>query len=186
MTVDIAVENIKRIMSALKIYDVQAPGISAELAAYSSAFLPLLERMDSILADAFIISASDVSLRRRESTIRAFGIAEQESPEVLRAQLLGRKSENSNLANDMNKYLPLCGIEGSIIENYSGGVYINVTDLKGMSISQAIEELTRFLPAQLAVYADFGGNSWGEIDSQELTYAEFDSADKTWEQLDNG
>jgi hypothetical protein len=181
--VDAATENIKNILQKLKIYDVDSVGISAELKAYSQGFAPLFERAELLLADAFIQTASPESLKRRERLVRA--VNTEVSVQALRNQLMARGIACGSFAKDMNAVFSACGVDGNIIENYCDGIYLNIDETDKSQLTRIISELCLFLPAHLPVYADLGGTSWGEIDSADIIYSEFDENDLSWDALDN-
>lgn len=76
------------------------------------------------------------------------------------------------------------GIRGNIVERFGDGIYVNVHEVLGISETAAAAEAADFLPAHLPCTLDFGQNTWDAVDARDMTFAQMDLKNRTWDEID--
>ncbi len=177
-------ERMQKILRDTGLYTGEGKILSAELAAYSAGLSVLLDALASLRRNLFVGTADAEGLERFERLFRI--VPSTDSVENRRAMLIERGSITTADCTRaaLEKQLLAAGIRGNIVEQFEGGLYVNVHEVLGISEAAATAEVADFLPAHLAYTLDFGKNTWDAVDAREMTFAEMDLKNKTWNEID--
>lgn len=162
--------------------------VDAELKAYAAGIDILNEKLEVLEREAFIATATTYGITERERITG--GIKTGIDINNRRDMLIYRFSITVNDFSKANieKALRACGLDTTIIEKLDGAT-IHI-DCKGLldhfdTEQDAIEAAQSFLPAHLSAHFDFRILTWDYIDANDKTFSEMDSANFTWDQIDN-
>lgn len=181
-----ALERLQQALRPLGVYRIKNEGLLfAELSAYAAALSLLDEKMSGLEREAFISTAEDEGLSKRE---RLF-TNEKQSVSLLdrRHMLLYRAAVKRSdfTVSALEKALTAAGMRAAVYENPGGTVAIHCIELIGRydeaTAKKAAEE---FLPAHLNFVFDFRRMKWSDVEAQSLTFSQMDQKDMTWAQID--
>lgn len=176
-------------LSPLGIYDIsEGTNIYAELSAYADAFDRHRNNMNIVFRECFITTSESYGLETRE---KAFGKIREGCTLSQRREMLRLRrgfGDSDFTVAGFDKFMRSLGIgEYSLLEmssTYEAAVTLN--ESFSSSETKWIENQIRLImPAHLVVNMYYGGPMFDRIDSLDRTYADFDSADKSWAQLDS-
>ena len=176
-------------LSALRLYNLSEESlVSAELAAYDTAFCILEKMLAEIGRDAFVQTAGSEALRRFVSLV---GLPPRSDVSDLnrRELVIYRMSvaPYDFTAIRMLGSVRAAGIEAEIIEDPPGErLRVNMTDLIDPTLTNdlARERLESLLPAHLEWELNFGFSTWLHFEALDFTWIELDAQDAAWQDAD--
>lgn len=163
--------------------------ISCELITYGVALDLLCGQIDDIYTECFVSTATDFGLLNREKFLFGDNLSQstlQNRREIIKQKMLVR-ADKFTLA-DFEELLSGFGVDFFIYElpsRYYMVVDVDFTDVDDTTKRQFIKAVKDFAPAHIEVEIVYSGRYWSEIDNDNRTFAEFDSLDKSWIDLDN-
>lgn len=184
-----ALQSLSKKLAPLNIYDIrEGTNIFAELSAYAYAINKHRQNTQIALRECFISTAESYGIEMRE---KVFGNPREDYTLSQRREMLklrrGLGDSDFTLAG-FDKFMNSLGAGSyNLLEMYST-YEAAVTMFNTFSNTDAewIEnQINLFLPAHIIVYVYYGGPTFSEIDTADLTYSAFDTNDKTWRQIEN-
>ena len=177
----------ERMRAALRetgLYSGAGKIVSAELAAYGAGLSLLFGAVEAVRRTMLVGTADAAGLAAFERLFRI--TPSSDSVENRRAMLLERGSVtgSDNTRAALERQLLAAGIRGNIVEHFGDGIYLNVHEVLGISETAAAAEAADFLPAHLPCTLDFGKNTWDAVDAREMTFAQMDLKNRTWNEID--
>ncbi len=184
-----ALQSMIKKLAPVTIYNItQNSNIYAELSAYANAIDSLNEELDTALRECFISTSESYGLEIRE---KVFGnIRDSYSDSERREMLRLRRGfgENDFTKAGLDKFMASLGCpDYRLLESYYTYT-ISVTLDNALSATDAkwIEnQIKLIMPAHLITNVYYGGPRFSDIDSWNITYAQFDNRDYTWDYLEN-
>lgn len=182
-------ESMKKKLRPLGIYDLSdGTNISAELKAYAEALDRHRDNLDEALRECFIGTAEDYGLSERE---RIFTSPRTSRTAAGRRDLLRERfvlGERDFTPEGFEKFLRSFGANTFSYSELPSAQSFTV--VLGGDYPQAEEEWIKnqirlVIPAHLDGYVYSGGQIFGVIDLRDLTFAEIDAQDYSWDQLNN-
>lgn len=180
-------EKMKERLSAVRIYDDDAPVLGWELKAYADELELLYDQLGELFRERFISTAQDMGLSAYE---RLFGpTRENETAEERRRQLLLRINlGNGDFTLDgIRKALDSFGLSYTISEFPELGRMnvIATTDYSPAEQAWIRNEVSKIIPAHIEFQLSFNSMTWDQIDTLDRTFSTIDGEDLTWDQIDN-
>lgn len=179
-------QSMKRAMLPLGIYRKNAENLTNELKVYADEIERLYTEIDALIPEGFITTATGIGLKEYEEL---FG-PEQDSlsPQTRRERLLGRMNlgEGDFTPAGIRKALDSFGLEYTISE-FPTLNRLNIvaqTDYSKAEQTFIKEEVEKIVPAHLEFQLVFNTLTWSELDARDKTFAQLDSDDLEWDQID--
>ncbi len=181
-------EKLAGVLAPLGVYEIKEEStIWSELKAYAVGLDMLREELLELESEAFIPTSESYGLSRRERLFAA--VRDDLSVENRRNMLLTRSAfgQGDFTLDGIQKILEFLGIEGSIEEYpFANRVVVWVED-KGLTKGQRnfiISQLNLLFPAHLEIDGVFEGFSWADVKAGNLTFAQMENSQKTWNEID--
>lgn len=181
-----AAESMKKVLEQTGVYKIdKGSPIDSELKAYEAGFELFEKSFESLLADIFVLTASDAEIERRELLFRP--LRSEETLDVRRQMLISRYSLSPNdyTREKLEQAVFGAGVIGRLSENYNGGLFLDFSKLLGINLSQALAELETVLPAHLNLEMNTNLFTWQFFDELGKTFAELEAYDYTWDEIEN-
>ena len=180
-------EAMKRALAPLGIYRGDAEALSHELAAYSAELEALYEKLGLLMRERFIGTAEDIGLAVYEELFGPVrtGESAQSRREMLRLRM--NLGEGDFTPAGMRRAMDSLGVSCQISE-FPTLNKLNITATSDCSHAmQAFirREAEKLAPAHLEFQITFNTLTWSEIDGLDLTFAQSDASDLSWNELDN-
>lgn len=177
-------ERMRKVLRDTGLYSGEGKIMAAELAAYGAGLSILFDAIDALRRNMFIGTADAAGLAAFERLFRI--TPSTDSVENRRAMLLERGSVTTadHTRAALEAQLLAAGIRGNIVERFGDGIYVNVHEVLGISETAAAAEAADFLPAHLPCTLDFGQNTWDAVDARDMTFAQMDLKNRTWDEID--
>lgn len=158
--------------------------LSAEMASYGAGLEILHAELERLRRNLFVQTADADRLSAFEKLFRI--LPSTDSADNRRAMLLerGGVTPADHTKRALERQLPAAGIRGNIVENFQGGLYVNVLEVLGISEKAAESEARDFMPAHLPCVFDFGKATWDAVDARDMTFGEMELKGYTWDQID--
>ena len=179
-------ESMKRSILPLKIYRTNATALGYELRTYADELERLFSRLDALLDEGFIATASDLGLTVYEEI---FGPPHPElTPAQRRERLLQRLTlgEGDFTRNGVEKALDSFGLDYTIAE-FPTLNRLNIqaqTDYSKAEQAFISRETAKIVPAHLEFQLVFNTLTWTQLDARNKTFSGLDSDNLSWEQID--
>lgn len=192
-----SINSIKKSLKPLGIYKLNSQGLlNAELSAYACELDTLNEEIEKLEKECFISTAEDYGITLREQLYDfskpLWDVAKK------RQRLLGMSlvKPTSFTKADLENILEVYGIEAAILENTkTGNIYINCLSTNDLfenvfssdseNKSSTINQIEKFIPANLTFEVDFSTISWDVIEEFDNTFNQMDAKEYKWAQIDN-
>lgn len=183
-----AIENIYKTLSRLKIYDLKAKYINAELCAYNVGLSYIENKIDEILKSVFVFLGEDVQLKEFERLL-CLPASKNSNIENRRDMICNRLSitKNDYTKEGLTKAIRSVGFDATIQELPEIGKIkiINKGFLNNYdSLDEIKKAMVSILPSHLDFEIDMGLLTWDMFDKKYLTFSELDENDFSWEQFD--
>lgn len=184
-----ALQSLEKKLAPLNIYNIcEGTNIFAELSAYAYAIDKHRQNTEIVLRECFISTAESYGIEMREEV---FGNPREDyTLEQRRAMLTLRRGfgDSDFTLAGFDKFMVSLGVGSyNLLEMFS--TYEAVVTLFNTFSNTDAEwiknQINLFLPAHIVVYVYYGGPAFSEIDAADLTYADFDTNNKTWKQIEN-
>lgn len=177
-------ERMRKVLRDIGLYSGEGKIMAAELAAYGAGLSILFDAIDALRRNMFIGTADAAGLAAFERLFRI--TPSTDSVENRRAMLFERGSITAadHTRAALEAQLLAAGIRGNIVERFGDGIYVNVHEVLGISETAAAAEAADFLPAHLPCTLDFGRNTWDAVDARDMTFAQMDLKNRTWDEID--
>lgn len=174
------------VLSAVRLYDPQAPNLSAELHAYADELDRLFADLEVALPERFSATAEDRGLRAYEEL---FGPARGDLGTEERRRRLGLRLKLGGgdfTPAGIRKALDSFGLAYQITEFplYDRVNIIAQTDYSKAQQSFIKRETAKIIPAHIEYQLVFNTLTWSELDQRDKTFAALDHDNLTWEQFD--
>lgn len=179
-------ENMKKAIGAIRLYDVDAPHLSAELRAYADELELLYSELDELLPERFLLTAGDRGLSAYEEM---FGPARSSVALAQRRRLLRLRFSLGGgdfTPGGIRQALDSFGLEYVIAEfpQYDRLNIIAQTDYTKAQQAFIRRETAKIIPAHIEYQLVFNTLTWSELDGRNRTFASLDQENLTWEQID--
>ena len=179
-------ENMKQALSAIRLYDTDAPQLSAELSAYADELERLYGELGEILPDRFLLTAGDRGLRAYEEM---FGPARSGSTLEERRRLLHLRltlGGGDFTPGGIRQALDSFDLDYVIAEfpRFDRLNIIAQTDYTKAQQRFILRETAKIIPAHIEYQLVFNTMTWSELDARSLTFAALDQENLTWAQID--
>ena len=176
-------------LNPLGIYDIQeGSNIYAELSAYAYALDRHRDNMEAVLRECFISTAEGYGIEIRE---KVFGnVRENYTPEQRREMLKLRRGLGNGdyTLEGFDRFMRSLGADSYNLHEMNLSYEVSVTinnSFNSTDAKWAENQIKLIMPAHLITHVYYGGALFSQIDSANMTYADFDSQNSTWTQLDN-
>ena len=179
-------EKMSERMRAVRLYDEDAVNLNTELSVYAEELERLHTELESALRERFITTAVDEGLSTYESL---FGpVRSGESAASRREKLLLRLSlgEADFTPAGIRRSLDSLGIRYELSE-YPSLYRLNINVTSDHSYKEKVfirREVADMIPAHLNYQLTFNTLTWQQLDQMDCSFAENDSANLTWAQID--
>lgn len=185
-----SLESLKKKHALTGVYSVSdGSALCAELEAYAAALECAEEQLSQMYRECFAATAQSYGLSRREVLIN--GMASPElSDEKRRQLLLERLSVTSQdfTRKALERLLSAFGTQFSITENPSERrmvVDAELTNYPQEVAKRFVKTIEDFVPAYIETEIVYSGKRWSTVDGLDLTFAQMDALDYTWNTIDN-
>ena len=179
-------EHMTDALGAVKLYDLSAPNLSAELRAYADELGRLHSALDDILPERFLLTAGDRGLRAYEELFGPARDSEtlQERRRLLRLRLTlgGGDFTPAGIRQALDSF----GLE-YVIDEFPAFNRLNIiaqTDYTKAQQRFIEQETAKIIPAHIEYQIVFNTLMWSELDARELSFAALDGQNLTWAQID--
>lgn len=179
-------ENMKEAIGAIRLYDADAPHLSAELRAYADELERLYDGLDGLLPERFLLTAGDRGLSAYEEMFgpARTGTALEERRRLLklRFSLGGGDFTPGGIRQALDSF----GLEYVIAEfpHFNRLNIIAQTDYTKAQQAFIRRETAKIIPAHIEYQLVFNTLTWSELDARDRTFASLDHENLTWEQID--
>jgi len=183
-------ESVRENLAALRVYNLTEESlVSAEIAAYDTAFKILEDKLAEINRDAFVQTAEGDALRRYVSLVglpprRDVSTASRRELVIYRMSV----APYDFTATRMLGSARAAGIEAEITEDPPGErLRVDTHAIIDPSLTSdlARERLESLLPAHLEWELNFGLSTWEHFDSLDKHWSKIDDLNLKWQQADN-
>ena len=181
-----AYQRMKSAHSAIRLYDPDAPHLSAELHAYADELDRLQAEADEMLLERFLQTAEDRGLAVYEEM---FGPARGElSAQERRTRLLLRLTLGGGdfTPAGVRQALDSFGLAYTISE-FPAHDRLNITAQTDYPPEQQRlirQETAKIIPAHIEFQIVFNTMTWAQLDSRNRSFSQLDHDNLTWEQID--
>ena len=179
-------QSMKRAMQPLGIYRRNAENLTNELTVYADELELLYSEIDALIPEGFITTATGIGLKEYEEL---FGPEQASlSAETRRERLLKRMNlgEGDFTPAGIRKALDSFGLE-YVIAEFPTLNRLNIvaqTDYTKAEQTFIKAEVEKIVPAHLEFQLVFNTLTWDELDARNKTFAQLDSDDLDWDQID--
>ena len=179
-------DSIKNALSAVKLYDMTAPALNAELHAYADELELVYSELEELLPERFLQTAGDRGLSAYEEM---FGPARGELSDEERRRLLNLRLTlgcGDFTLRGIMQALDSFGLE-YVISEYPRFDRLNITAQSEYTKAQQNfikSETAKIIPAHIEYQLVFNTLTWSELDARDKSWTQFDSDDLTWDQRD--
>lgn len=184
-----AYESMERKLKPIKSYSTEdGSNLSVELQSYAVALDEHRRLMDEFLKECFVTTAESYGIENREKLV---GETKDDYPlERRRKMLILRNTlgENDFTKEGMGKFLLSFGVTNYQIiempEMWEISFYID-GDYSDVEKAWIEKQINMMLPAHHITTVTFQGISWADIHNKNMTFAEMDSRNYTWNFINN-
>lgn len=168
-------------------YDGGAQVLGWELAAYAAELESLYADLGTLFRERFIATAEDIGLKAYEEL---FGPERSDESTAARREMLLLRMNlgggDFTLAG-IRRALDSFGLQYELSEfPHIGRMTVTATtDYSAAQQAWIRREVEKIIPAHIEFQLTFNTLSWAQWDAREKTFAEIDSDDMTWQQIDN-
>ncbi len=184
-----ALESMVTKLLPTDIYNLE-PGTNVhnELSAYAAALDAHRENLDAVLRECFLSTAETYGIELREKVFGSprtdYSITDRRNMLMLRNSI----GESDFTLDGFDKIMQSLGVTDYTVTEMPTLQTVSVSiggSYNSRDKAWIINEVTKFVPAHIRCNVYFGGKTWSELDALVGTYAEFDSNNYTWAQLNN-
>ena len=181
-----ALTSMKKKLRPLGLYRLENSNVEDELYVYGLELDRLRTESDRLLREMFLQTAQEEGLSQLE---RMFSRPRTELSAATRREMLQKRFSlglSDFTVNGLTTALDSFHLSYTICE-YPSLNKLTVLAQGNYSESEQRwieEEAQKFVPLHLEFQLAFNSLSWDEIDGRDLTYANFDSENRSWESLD--
>lgn len=180
-------ESMKRSLEPPGVYRSDAQALEWELRAYAEGLEALYEELGSLMRERFISTAEDIGLRVYEELFGPdrTGESAQSRREMLRLRM--NLGEGDFTPAGIRRALDSLGLSYQISE-FPALNWLTVTATTDCSDAmQAFirREAEKMIPAHLEFQITFNTLTWSDIDGLDLSFAQSDALNLSWDELDN-
>lgn len=182
----IAYENMKKALSAVRLYDPDAPNLSAELHAYADELDRAQDEWEALLKEGFLTTAEDRGLSEYEEM---FGPAREELSVADRRRMI-----TARIALGKGDFTPagICRALDSfglsyVVAEFPTHDRVNIiaqTDYSKAQQNLIRQETAKIIPAHIEFQMVFNSMTWAQLDARNKTFIQLDNDNLSWEQLD--
>ncbi len=179
-------EKMKAATEAVGVYSPDAVNLGHELRVYAEELDLLYEDLDDMFRERFISTAGELGLSAYEELfgpVRSdLSLAERRERLYLRMNL----GEGDFTLAGIRKALDSFGLSCTIDEYPELG-RLNITattDYSPREQAYIRGQVSKIIPAHIEFQLTFNTLTWDQIDALDLTFAQFDEEDLTWNELD--
>lgn len=179
-------ETMKSSMAPLGLYGDDTPELDCELTVYAAELEALYDELGFLAREGFIASAEDIGLSVYEEL---FGPERTgENAESRRAKLLLRMNLGdgdftpAGIRRALDSFGLICQISEFPTLNK-----LNITATTDYTEAQQafiLREVEKIVPAHLDFQMTFNTMTWMDIDGLDLSFAQSDALDLSWDELD--
>lgn len=179
-------ESMTGALSAVKLYDVTAPDLSAELGTYAAELERLYVELDGLLDERFLLTAGEMGLSAYEEL---FGPAMHGGDTDERRRLLMLRLTlgcGDFTPAGIRQALDSFGME-YVISEFPAYDRLNIIAQSDHSKARQNfikRETAKMIPAHIEYQLVFNTASWSELDARDMSWTELDGDGLTWEQID--
>lgn len=162
--------------------------IQCELEAYLAGLEPLEKRIAEIGANSFLETADSDRIRQFERML-GIPVKEQVDLDIRRRMAMERMAlgPNDYTKEGLSRALKSSGLNALVQEEVGEEWFSIITkEITGvpLDLEEARKAVKEFLPAHLEVDFQTGGINWRDLDALDMTFNQFQAADKTWNELE--
>ena len=189
---DLPKTRMYREMRGLDFYNLDsATLVRYELRTYQYGFQVLLRMIETLQEGWWPLTCSESQLEAMESLLRLpprpRATLARRRQTVLELLALGAPGDCTPAG--AQAALLAAGIDAQVTEDFRDQKLVVQVEGFGPeydSIYQCMERGREFLPAHMEVIFEYGGPDWTQWEGETGTWGEFDAADLTWQQRDQG
>ena len=181
-----ACDKMKAAMSTVKLYDTDAPNLSAELSAYGDELDRMQVQLDGLLPERFLLTAGDRGLSAYEEMfgpVRSeLSLADRRRLLHLRLTLGGGDFTPAGIRQALDSF----GLD-YVITEFPALDRLNIIAQTNYTKAQQnliLQETKKIIPAHLEFQLVFNSLTWAQLDARDKTFAALDNDNLTWEQFD--
>lgn len=181
-----ACDKMKAALSAVRLYDTDAPHLSAELSAYGDELDRMQAQLDGLLPERFLLTAGDMGLSAYEEMFgparRELSLADRRRLLHLRTTLGGGDFTPAGIRQALDSF----GLE-YVIAEFPTLDRLNIlaqTDYTKAQQKLIRQETEKIIPAHLEFQLVFNTLTWAQLDARDMTFSALDNDNLTWEQID--
>ena len=180
------IDRMKEALEPVKLYDTDAPGLSAELRTYAAE----LDRIDTmherLLREMFLSTAQSEGLGEYELIFGPERISESLSERreklMMRLTLGGGDFTVSGVSQALDSF----GLD-YIISEFPSLNRLNIiaqADYSKPEQNYIKREVGKIIPSHIAYQLVFNTLKWSQLDARDKTFAQLDGDNLTWKQID--
>ena len=179
-------DSMQKALEPIKLYDTEAPQLTAELRAYADELEILNGELSSLICERFVYSATEYGISRYEEM---FGPVRDDLSLSERRRLLRLRLTQGNgdfTPAGIRQALDSFGLE-YVISEFPTFDRVNViaqTDYNEAQRSFIKREVGKIMPAHVEYQMVFNTLTWDELDARDKTFSGLDNDDLTWESFD--
>lgn len=179
-------QNMKKALGAIRLYDTDAPNLSAELRSYADELDRLYDELDELIEERFLLTAGDRGLSVYEELFgpvrRDLSIEDRRRLLRLRLTLGGGDFTPAGIRQALDSF----GLE-YIISEFPAYNRLNIiaqTDYSKAQQSFIKRETAKIIPAHIEYQLVFNTLTWRELDARNKSFSALDNDNLTWAQID--
>lgn len=179
--------NMKRALAPIGAYNTSGRELNAELRAYADELELLYELLDGVLPERFTATAGDEGLSVYEGY---FGPARTDKTIAERRQMFRERLSlggSDFTPAGVRQALDSFGLEYVITEFPSAYqlTILAATDHDRAEQRFISREVAKIIPAHIEYQLLFNTATWSELDARDLTFAQWESENMTWDDIDS-
>ncbi len=180
--------SMENYLSAVPVYDVNNPLLTAELSSYSFLVDELNEKIEEMLRECFIHTASSYGLENKElliSDVRDDLTVEQRREMLSLRECIDSSSFTVSKIKQACDSFALCECRFTEYPSlFTVAIEIsgNYTSAQKSLIEQQIKKI---IPAHLALSLSFNGYTWADCDLKNNRFLDIDNLNYTFKEIDN-
>lgn len=181
-----AYERMKKALSAIRLYDPDAPNLSAELHAYADELDRAQLEWETLLREGFLTSAEDRGLSEYEEM---FGPSREDlSTADRRRMIMGRIAlgKGDFTPGGIRRALDSFGLS-YVVAEFPLNDRVNIiaqTDYTKAQQNLIRQETAKIIPAHIEFQLVFNSMTWAQLDARGKTFLQLDNDNLSWDQID--